>query len=433
MPFASRGGDYPRPFDEAYRQSVLDACGLVDQPPDPDLERVARLAARRFNAPMALVSLLDGGRQWFPAQVGMAARETPRDWAFCAHAVVLSAPLVVADAQADPRFADSPLVTGAPYLRFYAGVPLVVEEARLGTLCILDTVPRPALRAEELADLEDFAALASSLLTARRASGDGLQAQEAEQARERSRALALLSHELRTPLNALLGFADIIADEALGPVSPPAYRDYAVHLRDGGRRLERLADRALRYTQIALGRVELDEEAVGAAEIVARACGLIAAQARHAGVTLVVPDPPCAAEGLTITADAALLEQALFQLLRNALEHGCERTDGEPCRITVTLACPDGCPRFTVRDEGPGLSPQEWSALVKPLAVAGDLMQRGCEESLGLGLALAKRLLELHGGRLELDEAGPGAGAAVSLILPRWRRLGAAGAETAAG
>ncbi len=131
------------PPDEAARLAALHRLGVLDTPPDAALDGLARVAALLCGTPMALVSLVDQHRQWFKARVGLEACEGARDAAFCAHAILETALLEVADTQADPRFADNPLVTGPPHIRFYAGVPLRDGEGlALGTLCVLDTVPR---------------------------------------------------------------------------------------------------------------------------------------------------------------------------------------------------------------------------------------------------------------------------------------------------
>ncbi|MEZ5667664.1 MAG: PAS domain S-box protein, partial [Alphaproteobacteria bacterium] len=172
----------PLPRDEAARLDTLRACCVLDTPPEECFERITRLAATLFEVPIALVSLVDEHRQWFKSAYGTDVRETPRSWAFCAHAVLDSAPLVVADATRDPRFAANPLVTGAPGIRFYAGAPLTVADGqRIGTLCVIDTRPR-TITASERARLADLAALVVDeleLRLARRTAEDRAAALEA--------------------------------------------------------------------------------------------------------------------------------------------------------------------------------------------------------------------------------------------------------------
>ncbi|MCA1856346.1 PAS domain S-box protein [Massilia oculi] len=147
------------PPDELDRLSMLDALHLLDTPPEPVFDRVTRLAGRLLGVPMALFSLVDADRQWFKSRVGLDVPETPREHAFCAHAIGVSAPLVVNDAREDPRFSDNPLVTGAPGIRFYAGVAIrTTAGLAIGTLCALDTRPR-TLGAEEAQALADLAAI----------------------------------------------------------------------------------------------------------------------------------------------------------------------------------------------------------------------------------------------------------------------------------
>jgi GAF domain-containing protein len=119
-------------------------------------------------SPIALISLLTSTRQWFKARVGLEPRETPRDWAFCSHAVMQDELFVVEDALDDERFRNNPLVQQAPHIRFYAGVPLRDRSGQpLGTLCVIDREPR-RLRAAEVQGLLDLAAIASSEIQASR-------------------------------------------------------------------------------------------------------------------------------------------------------------------------------------------------------------------------------------------------------------------------
>jgi PAS domain S-box-containing protein len=137
------------PPDEALRLAALRRYAVMDTEPDAALDELTHLAAQVCGTPMALISLVDETRQWFKSRVGLDAPQTPREQAFCAHALLGSGLFTVADAQADPRFADNPLVTADPNIRFYAGAPLVTPGGQgLGTLCVLDHVPR-ALSAEQ--------------------------------------------------------------------------------------------------------------------------------------------------------------------------------------------------------------------------------------------------------------------------------------------
>jgi PAS domain S-box-containing protein len=131
-------------WTEAERLAALDRYGILDTGPEQDFDDLAHLAAELLGVPMAAVSLVTVGRQWFKAEVGLGVRETPVEMSVCAHAILEPEGLVVPDTTADPRFAANPLVTGAPHLRFYAGALLQTPEGLpLGALCVLDTVPRP--------------------------------------------------------------------------------------------------------------------------------------------------------------------------------------------------------------------------------------------------------------------------------------------------
>lgn len=132
----------PFPADETRRQRTLAALGVLDTAPEAFSQSVAAAAAAIANVPAAAVSLVDTDRQWFKGSCGLGLSQTSRDVAFCAYTILDTRPFIVADARLDERFADNPLVTGEPYVRFYAGFPLTVEQRRLGALCVIDDRPR---------------------------------------------------------------------------------------------------------------------------------------------------------------------------------------------------------------------------------------------------------------------------------------------------
>lgn len=131
-------------WTEPERLEALRAYGVLDTPPEEAFDDIVHLAARICEAPIAVVNLIDAGRQWFKAETGLGTRETPLETSFCAHALLQSDGMVVPDATRDPRFECNPLVTTAGGLRFYAGCLLKSRDGLpLGTLCVLDTRARP--------------------------------------------------------------------------------------------------------------------------------------------------------------------------------------------------------------------------------------------------------------------------------------------------
>lgn len=133
----------PLPFNESNRLAALRACGILDTPPDRLFDDITKLAAFICDTPIALVSFVDEDRQWFKSRHGLAAIETERCLSFCAWAILEDELFEVKDTWLDDRFVDNGLVTGEPHIRFYAGAPLrSAEGMNLGTLCVIDRVPR---------------------------------------------------------------------------------------------------------------------------------------------------------------------------------------------------------------------------------------------------------------------------------------------------
>lgn len=154
----------PIPADETARLRSLHDLMLLDTPPEERFDRVVRFAAEQLDMPIALVSLVDGERQWFKSRIGLDVAETSRDISFCGHAIMKPELFIIEDASLDPRFKDNPLVTGNPCVRFYAGAPLRSPSGyQVGTLCVIDTVPRK-LGAVELSILEALRSLVNEAL-----------------------------------------------------------------------------------------------------------------------------------------------------------------------------------------------------------------------------------------------------------------------------
>jgi len=158
----------PIPTSEKKRLKVLWQYEVLDTVPEEVFDDLTELAAWICEAPIALISLVDEKRQWFKSKVGTSFKETSRDISFCTHAINQADLFIVPDATLDTRFANSPLVTSEPKIRFYAGAPLITPDGyALGTLCVIDKVPRN-LRPEQQQALRILARHVVSQLELRR-------------------------------------------------------------------------------------------------------------------------------------------------------------------------------------------------------------------------------------------------------------------------
>lgn len=167
------------PAHEEERLRALRSLEVLDTAPEPEFEAIVNGARHLFGCRMAFVSLVDANRQWFKARCGIDEEETARDVSICHHTVAADATLVIPDTLLDERFADNPLVTGPPFVRFYAGIPLRIsvdhhgQRLPVGTLCVADDRPRNP-SADKIAMLEGMAQVIEAILQARRASRERL-------------------------------------------------------------------------------------------------------------------------------------------------------------------------------------------------------------------------------------------------------------------
>lgn len=154
---------------EEERLAVLNALRVLDTAPETEFDALTRAAALALGADSAMISLVDSDRQWFKARQNLDVPETPRSSSFCTYAIRSpDETMIVTDAASDPRFKDDPLVTGPAGIRFYAGAPLIVDNAALGTLCVISAKPRPdGLSPQEGEVLRELAIAAARALDAR--------------------------------------------------------------------------------------------------------------------------------------------------------------------------------------------------------------------------------------------------------------------------
>lgn len=407
----------PHPENEGDRLQKLLDYKILDTGPEKAFDRITRIVAETIGVPIALVSLIDTDRQWFKSRYGLDAEQTPRDAAFCAHAILGDQVFVIEDAHLDERFADNPLVTGDPSVRFYAGAPLITPDGhKLGTLCAIDRVPRK-ISNEHLQLIEDLASLVVDEIELQRAlrlavsnveeQNDLRVAAEAANT-VKSQFLASMSHEIRTPLNAVIGLTGLVLETDLNE----AQRDHLSNVSLAGKNLLGLINDILDFSKIEAGKLDTDNVHFSVKDVLENLESIIEPQAEENGNTLVIEVGPTVPDGLS--GDPLRIGQILINLVGNAVKFTKDGT------VTVSVSIDDNQDRilFTVSDTGIGMSLAQVDKLFQPFTQANQTVTREFGGT-GLGLTISQRLVELLGGTICVtSDAGNGSTFMFRLPLP---------------
>lgn len=371
------------------RAALLRQLGILDSEPEASFDGLTQAARLLTGCPIALVSLLDVGRQWFKSKQGLSATETPIAWSFCMHAARQDDLFTVEDTRADPRFASNPLVGGEPHIRFYAGVPLKLNGVSLGTLCVIDTRPR-RLSVEVGQALEGLARAAEGLIAAQQA------------ARLRSEVVSRVSHELRTPLNAVVGFAQLLLRD------PQDVALYAAHIHRAGTHLLALVNDMLNLARLETGRTPAELQPVSTATVMQRCIDLLQTDAQQQGVSLHALTEP---DAEVVMADQRGLTQALLNLAGNALKFS---PPGAEVDMQAHRALDDRV-HIDVTDQGPGIAAELIPLLFLPFSQLPGTRKNN-RTGLGLGLAISRQLVQAMGGEISVHSA-VGAGSTFTIAL----------------
>ena len=354
--------------------------------PEVSFDRVAKLAALWFKVPIALVSLIDENRQWFKSCIGVEVKETERDLAFCAHAILQNDALIVPDASKDARFKGNPLVTGEMHIRFYAGAPLITADGlRMGTLCVIDREPH-YLTENDCHVLATLAALVVDEMDLRLA-----RMKAEEEIDKKSQYITYMSHEVRTPLHTIRS-ALALAQNKPGDEDTKGYLTLISNASDI--LMETIND-FLDIVQLETKAMELEAIPFRPLLLIEQVASLIRPWL-HSGVTLKLDN-----EGLNdivLKGDPTRLRQILINFASNAAKFT------EMGQIVIHssgfLVSPGKLKlRFDVTDSGIGIAPEKLPKLFKKFqqVETGTARQYGGS---GLGLHICKNLAELMGGHV---------------------------------
>ncbi len=385
----------PTVANDQDRLRSLRSYELLDTPPEAVFDAVVQIASRLFTVPIALISLVDETRQWFKARVGLEPPQTHRDVSFCDHAIRQAGPMIVTDALTDPRFATNPLVLGDPKIRFYCGVPLRTPEGHaLGTLCIIDRVPR-RLDRDEIELLTRLATIVETEFELRRRLRlIDLKIQDATKTQRAKEMLAsMLVHDLRSPLTTIALLASVLANDS------PQSQEMVAELMEAAETMRRMLNDVLDICLAESGELKPRVRPLVAPQLIqALAPGWRrAVQARAQRLILDLPEVAHSFEG-----DPELLSRVLANLVGNAIQYG-------PTGQTITVGTrllPTGATGFEVLDRCPTIPTEQTDAIFAAFERFEDgRMHPGGR---GLGLAFCKLAVEAHGGTIGVEPAEGG-------------------------
>lgn len=394
----------PLPDNEPERLRALQETTLLDSLPEQEYDDLVKIAAQICGMPTALISLVDHDRQWFKARLGLDAEQTPRDVAFCSHAILQDEPLVVSNALADERFHDNPLVASQPRIRAYAGAPLVVADGlRLGTLCVIDYKPH-ALSEGQISSLQALARQVCELIRLRRQTQllSERSASLLASNRELEQFSYAVSHDLREPLRTISGFARLLNRRESAGLSESG-QEYLDLILGGVRRMDAMIDGMLNMGRLT--RADIDCRSVSLGSVFDAAESNIEATIQAAGAHI------DHGELGQVQGNPELLVQLMQNLLANGIKYA---KPGESPRVRVVSKPVGELTVIEIADNGRGIPADQQPQMFQ-------LFRRGTHTEdvagYGIGLALCQRIVDRHHGQIEFDSQ-EGEGTTVRVALP---------------
>ena len=438
------GYRYPVAAEDAERINKLKKYQVLNNNEEPAFARLTELAKLFFNMPVVAITFMDEETQYLKSVHGLdGICTTSRKVAICNYTVLSDEVLVLPDLTEDSRFSQNPLVTEAPYLRFYAGAPIIMHEDgktyRLGSLCLMDMQAHHDFTDKDADILAQFAAMAADALKLQD------QQRHAKHANEmKSEFLANMSHEIRTPMNGIIGMVEMLAETKLSAEQ----QEYVDNIKVSNEHLLAIINGILDLSKVESGKMTIDSIPMNISSLCNEVVSLFAVKARQRGLTLDYHYT----EALSpyIKGDPVRIKQIMVNLVNNAIKFTREggrvsidvkHMENNPCEdkygnhksicsheLQVEQAAhyntddsgsvnhQDMTLCIEVTDTGVGIKPESLEAIFDAYDQANTYTHR-LYGGTGLGLSVCKSLVELMGGYIEVDSA-VGIGTTFTVLLP---------------
>lgn len=381
----------PVPENENERLAALNSYQILDTLPEQGFDEITLIASEICQTPISLVSLIDDDRQWFKSNKGLEVTQTPKELAFCAHAILEPEKvMVVPDAQIDERFADNPLVTGTPQVVFYTGVPLINPDGyALGTLCVIDHKARQLNNAQILA-LKALANQVVAQLELKKKVNElnttRLQLEESNQYLEKFAIMA--AHDIRNPLTNILLTGQVLKDRFKDKLDEKGNKFLDI-INASSYKLISLLEKMLDYSKSSKVLMQNREEV----EVVRLLNDVLKMVNVPAAFTVNILSRP-----VKITTSVVAFEQIMTNLINNAIRYS-NKPEGI---IQIEFTADSWFYTFTITDNGIGIAPENHTKIFEPMTTLG-IKDRFDEHGSGVGLSTVKSLVEALGGTVKIN------------------------------
>ncbi len=375
---------------EEDRLKALQSYSILDTLPEKDYDDLTRIASEICQTPISLVSLVDQNRQWFKSHHGLDVSETKRDYSFCAHALHDPEEItIINDSRLDPRFADNPLVTGHPYVIFYAGVPLIDPDGfPLGTLCVIDEEPRQ-LNENQIAALKALANQVIKLLELRRKNKKYQEVQKKleNQNQQLEQFARIIAHDIKTPLGNIKQISGILSEEYQDLLGSEGLT-FLKYLEKSSQQLTDLVNGVLTYSkgESLLGQ---KKETISLLNFSKSLIELLDYKEEYQ-IRLPSTD-----------ARLYLNQIALEQILLNLISNSIRYNDKEEIKVHIDFSQDEDYYYFSVTDNGPGIQLEDKDRIFELLKTVQPTDRFGVKGT-GIGLSTVKMLVEGLKGKIEL-------------------------------